>query len=384
MTVKKNLSILSLNMAFGGAQRVISILLPHLVKDYNVSLVLFKEIIDFDIPDTVDVEILFPENKQKNTFITKIKETLSASKKYNSFIRKNDIDISMAFLALPNIVNGIVGNKNKGLRTVISERCFPSLMYKANKSSQFVSNYVIPKYYNKNDALFSNSININEDLKQNFNVKIPMSVIYNPIGIDDNNRILPEFIKDKATLNFISVGSIYQAKNQKMIVSAMSHLNKENYHYTQAGAGVLEDDLKSYTKDLGLNKQTTFLGNITNVKDYLLQNDCFVLSSNTEGFPNVVLEALASGLPVISTNCKTGPLELLNDNEPVTIKNGDFVKCKYGLLVNVNDDKGLAKALQYFRDNVEARQHYCKVGFERAKQNDIPNIYIQVKNLLNG
>lgn len=371
-------------MAFGGAQRVISIFLPHLVKDYNVSLVLFKELIDFEIPDGVHVEILFPENNLKNTFFTKIKETLQASKKYNMFVRENNIDISMAFLALPNIVNGIVGKKNKELRTVISERCFPSLMYKANKSSQFIANFVIPKYYNQNDALFSNSININEDLKQNFKVEIPMSVIYNPIGIDENKRILPESIEEKPILNFISVGSIYQAKNQKMIVSAMSHLKKVNYHYTQAGAGVLENDLKSYTNNLGLNEQTTFLGNVTNVKDYLLKNDCFVLSSNTEGFPNVVLEALASGLPVISTNCKTGPLELLNGNEPVEIKDGDFVKCKYGLMVNVDDDIGLAKALEYFKDNTEARQHYSEVGFERAKQNDIPNIYVQVKHLLNG
>lgn len=371
-------------MAFGGAQRVISILLPHLVKDYNVSLVLFKEIIDFDLPDGIHVEILFPENNQKNTFFTKIKETLSASNKYNKFIRENDINISLAFLALPNIVNGIVGNKNKGLRTVISERCFPSLMYKVNKSSQFISNFVIPKYYNKNDALFSNSININKDLEDNFNVKIPMSVIYNPIGIDKQRRLSPDSIKDKQRLNFISVGSIYEAKNQPMIVRALSHLKKGEYHYTQAGAGAREKDLKELTGKLRLTDQTTFLGNITNVKDFLLKSDCFVLSSNTEGFPNVVLEALSVGLPVISTNCMTGPLELLNDNEPVDIKDGDFAKCKYGLLVNVNDDKGLAKALLYFKTNTEARQHYCKVGFERAKQNDIPNIYVLVKNLLNG
>lgn len=384
MVKKKNLSILTLNLGFGGAQRVISLLLKYLVKDYNVSLVLFYDKIEFEIPEGVHVEILLPEDNKQNSFFRKIKETLLVSRKYNKYIRSKNIDISMAFLALPNIINGIVAKKNKNLRTVISERCFPSIMYKANRSSQFLADYVMPIYYNKNDALFSNSININIDLKENFKVNIPMSVIYNPIAVDENKRILPESITFKNVLNFINVGSIYEAKNQPMIINAMNLLNKGDYHYTQAGEGSMEEEVKAYTNELGLSDYTTYLGNISNVKDYLLKNDCFVLSSNTEGFPNVVLEALASGLPVISTNCMTGPLELLNDNEPVDIKAGEFVKAKYGLLVNVDDAQGLAKALTYFKENPEVRQKYCKAGFERAKQNQMPNIYKQVKELLNA
>jgi glycosyltransferase involved in cell wall biosynthesis len=382
MVQKKNLSILSLNMCFGGAQRVISLLLIHLIKDYNVSLVLFYDHVDFEIPKEVNIKVLFPKDNNKNTFYRKIKETLLVSRKYNKFIKNNNIDISMAFLALPNIINGIVAKKNTKLRTVISERCFPSLMYRANKSSQFLANYVIPIFYNKNDALFSNSININEDLKKNFNIKIPMSVIYNPIIIDENKRILTDSIKSKKILNFINVGSIYEAKNQSMILNALALLNKSEYHYTQAGSGAMEEEIKTYTKKLGLNNNTTFLGNISNVKDYLLNNDCFVLSSKTEGFPNVVLEALATGLPVISTNCMTGPLELLNDNESIDIRQGDFTKAKYGLLVNVDDAEGLAKALEYFKDNPEERKRYSELGFKRAKQNLMPIIYDQVKKLL--
>lgn len=384
MKTKKNLSILSLTLSYGGAERVISLLLKHLVNDYNVTLVLFHDIRDFDIPEEVEVKVLFSGGVENIGVFLKLKEALLAAKKYSSFIKKNKIDISMSFLALPNIVNGIVRKKNKNLRTVISERCFPSKMYKAHKSSELISKYVIPKYYSKNDALFSNSIYINKDLEENFNVKIPMSVIYNPIVIDENLKILPITIEPKAVLNFICVGAVYEAKNQPMIVKAMSHLNKGDYHYTQAGAGALENELKVYTNKLGLKDNVTFLGNITNVKENLLKNDCFVLSSNTEGFPNVVLEALASGLPVISTNCMSGPLELLNDNDPVKIEYGDFAKCKYGILINVNDDKGLAKALTYLKENHEVRQHYSKVGFERAKQNNLLNIYNQVKELLNG
>lgn len=382
--MKKNLSILSLNMYYGGAQRVISLLLKHLVKDYNVSLVLFYEHINFEIPDEVQIEVLFPIDNNKNTFFRKLKDTIVVSKKYNAFIKKNNIQISMSFLALPNIVNGIVRSKNKELRTVISERCFPSLMYKANRSSQFISKYVIPKYYNKNDVLFSNSVNINNDLKENFKVNIPMSVVYNPININTNQRILPKNITDPKTLRLINVGSVYEAKNQKMIVEAMAILPKGSFCYTQAGAGVLENEVKAMAASNDLTEFITFLGNTTAVKENLLKNDCFVLSSKTEGFPNVVLEALACGLPVISTNCLTGPLELLNDNEPVEIPIGGFVQAKYGLLVNVDDAKGLAVALEFYKQNPEIRKKYCELGFNRAKEFVLPTIYNQVKELLEG
>ena len=106
------------------------------------------------------------------------------------------------------------------------------------------------------------------------------------------------------------------------------------------------------------------------------------MSSDTEGFPNVLLEALSVGLPVISTNCLSGPLEMLNDNEPVRIADGEFYKAKYGLLVNVNDALGMSKAIQYYLEHPEKRQAYSKLAFERAKMYSMPEIYNQVKDLL--
>lgn len=381
---KKNLSILTISLASGGAERVISLLLKYLVEDYNVTLVLFYNHIHYKIPDDVTIEVLSPNSKSVNSTSRKIKDLFSISKKYNSLIRERKIDISMAFLALPNIINGIMAMRNKNLRTIISERCFPSIMYKENKSSQLIAKYAFPLFYSKNDHLFSNSIYINKDLKENFSVKMPMSVIYNPIDIDETNRKQPNDIQPKNTLSIINVGSIYEPKNQKMILNALSILDKDSFQFIHAGTGVMEKEIKKYCTSLNLDDNVTFLGKISNVKEQLIKCDCFVLSSKTEGFPNVVLEAMAAGLPVISTNCMSGPLELLNDNIPVNINEGEFVEAKYGLLINVDDEKALAKALEFFRVNHQVRQKYCEIGFERAKQNQLPNIYDKVKTLLNA
>ena len=121
-----------------------------------------------------------------------------------------------------------------------------------------------------------------------------------------------------------------------------------------------------------------------NVKEYLLNSDCFVLASNTEGFPNVLLEAMAVGLPVISTNCLSGPLEILNDNEPITIAKGEFYLAKYGILINVDDDIALSKAILFLRNNEDQRKTYCDLGFQKAQNFSLPKIYDQVKHLINN
>tara|TARA_R110002050_G_scaffold288208_7_gene439947 strand:+ start:2609 stop:3763 length:1155 start_codon:yes stop_codon:yes gene_type:complete len=384
MKSKKNLSVLSIDYGAGGAERVTSLLLKHLVNDYNVTLVLFYEYIDYEIPEGVELVVLSKSLCRDNNIYRKGKDTLFNIWKYNRLIKKRNIDISLAFLALPNIINGIMAMLNKNLKTVISERCFPSIMYRTNGSSLFLAKYMFPYFYPKNDFLFSNSVYINKDLKESFNVKMPMSVIYNPITVDENIRKIPNTIVAKETLSFINVGSIYKAKNQLMIINTLPLLDKNHFHFVQAGVGTMEEEVKDYVKESGLENQVTFLGLIKNVKEELIKHDCFVLSSKTEGFPNVVLEAMSVGLPVISTNCMSGPLELLNDNEPIDIKEGEYVTCKYGILINVDDTNALAKALTYLRDNPEVRQKYSELGFERAKQNDLPSIYNKVKELLEG
>ena len=69
---------------------------------------------------------------------------------------------------------------------------------------------------------------------------------------------------------------------------------------------------------------------------------------------------MSVGLPVISSNCMSGPLELLNENELVSIESGGFFEAKYGILVNVNDIKGLSKAIQFLESNKSVRQDYSK------------------------
>ena len=91
---------------------------------------------------------------------------------------------------------------------------------------------------------------------------------------------------------------------------------------------------------------------------------------------------MSVGLPVIATNCMTGPLELLNDDKPIDIEWGSFSKAKFGLMVNPNDVDGLVNAITYFKEQENERIKFSKLGFERAKAYDISEISTQVKKLI--
>lgn len=379
MPSNPKLCISTIDFGSGGTERVISTLLPELVNDFEVTLVLYYNQIHYPIHKDVKLVILIPDRKGSTSTFSKLKDFVVLLFKYKSFVKRNHIDISLTLLPEPNIVNSVIAMTNKKVKTIISERCYPSITY--SKLSLKIAKIVFPFFYNKNYKLFSNSVHINEDLKDNFGVTLPMSVIYNPVEMDFSHT---KSNSEIASIPFkiINVGSMVWRKNQKLIIDALHLLDKNDYHLTYLGVGHLLDDLKQQAIKYELENNITYKGSVKNVKDYLAESDCFVLSSTTEGFPNVLIEALSVGLPSISTNCLSGPLELLNDNEPVVIENGDFYLAKYGILVNVDDSEGLANAIKYFKEHPEERKRYSQLGLQRAKDFDLKTIYAQVKELL--
>ena len=376
---KKNISILSISLASGGAEKVISLLLKELRHDYNVTLVLFHKVFHFSVPEGIEI-FAMSENLPNRPFYKKIFDSILFIIKYYRFVKKNNVEISISFLAFPNLINGIVATFNKNVKTIISERGFPSDNV-TSRLSLYISKLFYPIFYNKCDKLFSNSVYINNDLKDNFGVKIPMEVIYNPIELPIKT-IKPEQLNiETKKLKLITAGTINKRKNQIMIIRAISESNLE-YNFSILGDGDLKEYLKQAIIQRKLNDQIALKGKVKNVNEFLLNNQCFVLSSFTEGFPNALIEAMAIGLPCVSTNCLSGPLELLNENDPIQINDGDFYIGKYGLLVNNDDHIGLSKALDFYHNNPSERERFSSLGMKRAKAYELKTIYNQFKQFI--
>ncbi|NNF75996.1 MAG: glycosyltransferase [Flavobacteriaceae bacterium] len=380
---RKHIAIMAISMNIGGTERVISLLLPKLVKDYRVSLVLLSEEIAFDIPSEVNIHVLGSSEKVLTTSpLQKIWFTLGYFRKYYRLVKRERFDVSLSFLALPNFINSAVANlfRNPKIRTIISERCYPSQMYARSRFSMIIARIFYPLLYNRNDMLFSNSVYINNDLKNRFGVKIPMAVVYNPVKLKPLEKELSA-TENRKIFNVINVGSHVFVKNQMMILKAINRLD-DTYVLTLLGDGNLTDSMTDFAIDTGISKRLNMRGRVGNVENYLSESDCFVLSSRTEGFPNVILEAMANGVPVISTNCMSGPLEILNDNQPVQIEKGGFVLARYGVLVNVDDDDGLAQALEFLKSHPDKRLEYINLGLQKAQEFDLTVIYKKFKDLI--
>lgn len=132
----------------------------------------------------------------------------------------------------------------------------------------------------------------------------------------------------------LAVGSFKSPKNFPLLLQAFAHLPQSlNAKLTILGEGPLRPELEALTRELGVEDRVALPGFALDPSCWYRSADLFVLSSSWEGFGNVIVEALECGVPVVSTDCPSGPAEILDNG-------------RYGRLVPVGDDTALASAMQ--------------------------------------
>ena len=117
-----------------------------------------------------------------------------------------------------------------------------------------------------------------------------------------------------------------------MLLSAFSLVRPDNLHLVVLGDGPERDDLLSRARRLRISDRVRFPGAVSDVSRWYRHAECFVLSSRNEGWPNVLVEAMAAGCPVVSFRCDYGPTEIVQDGTS-------------GLLIAPGDVDALAHAI---------------------------------------
>lgn len=180
-----------------------------------------------------------------------------------------------------------------------------------------------------------------------------MEVIYNPVHfpatIRSDSRI--ETLWGSRAPRVITVGSLKAAKNHALLIRAFAQSESQTAGLMIVGEGPLRADLEHLTSQLGIADRVIFAGFSIDPWPYLASADLFVLSSEREGFPVAVVEAMLAGLPVVSTDCISGPGEILEGG-------------RYGRLVPCGNAVALAGAI----DAALVGPHDCDAGRTKVRQ----------------
>lgn len=330
------------SMQRGGAQRVMSVL-SECLSDRGIYTILVNDI----IPEEGKVEYSI-DSRVRRVFLDKNRKpgknkNLARVIGLRRLVKEENPDVVLSFMGPPNY-RMLLATIGMQCRKVVSVRNDPYKEY-GTGLKKWMARFI---FRFADGCVFQT-----EQASQYFPVTVQKKgrIILNPVD--------PTFFNttwngdDKAIL---SVGRLYPQKNHALLLKAFAQIHKKypEYKLKICGKGSEENSLKQLAMELKIEAFVSFMGEVGNVKDELKQSSCFVLSSDYEGLPNALMEAMAVGMPVISTDCPCGgPRMLIKNNEN-------------GLLVPCNDVDRLRQALFEIIENEEKRKIFGKCAKEAA------------------
>ena len=183
------------------------------------------------------------------------------------------------------------------------------------------------------------------------------TVIPNAVGNKDAYEL---HWKTNDSMTFAAIGRLVRGKDYPTLIEAFYRFKKchKEYKLKIYGDGSLKSEILNLIKDKDLSKSVIILESRPDVLKEIVSAECYILSSEREGMPNTLLEAMGMGMPCIATDCEYGPAEL--------IQNGIN-----GLLVKVGDAQKLCEAMSYIADN---KGKASKLGEEAGKILETHNI----------
>lgn len=335
------------NFGAGGAERVLSIILKHLNrKRFIMVCIVYDDTRVYDVPD--DVKIYFLDAPGTRKLSGKMLNALKRIFGIRKIIKGENPDVVFSFISTVNILVVLAwllaGKEIRDSKKLyISVRTYPSLTLKGRLF--WITRMLIRMLYPMAHGIIANAEAMKNDLIDNFGLpEEKIKVVYNPLDIDRIRHFAGEkgvglkwFSDDiPIVINVGSVDKYYQKGHDFLLRSFRRVQEKMNCRLVIVGSGSEEKMLKlvKIAKGLGIAESVGFLGYQSNPFKFISKSSVFVLSSRWEGFPNALLEAMACGVPVISTRCPSGPEEIIEDRVN-------------GLLVAVDDEKQLAEAIMH-------------------------------------
>ncbi|WP_316839646.1 glycosyltransferase [Pedobacter gandavensis] len=300
------------SLASGGSERVFWNLAQGFDKHkYEVTIVILDASVNCFSMDLDEVKFIDLKTKKASRSFFSLYSVLKREQPYAVFSTTDHINILVSlvgrFLKIPVLVaraSNIPHEQRlyEGFKYRFYEH-FAGISYKGYK-------YIVCQSEEMKQSLV-NTYGVNPD---------QITVIGNPVLQTPKVKALR---KRSKVYKLLVVARFALEKGLDRLIGILASL-PENYHLSLVGIGALKDEIIQKVKELGLTSRVEFLGQISNIQEVMLHHDLMVLSSYTEGFPNVVLEALNVGLPVVTFKVSGIPGLIVNGFNGYVVEQDDF------------------------------------------------------------
>lgn len=348
------------DLSGGGAEKALVLLADYLVtkNNYGVTIVKLQSGEDaYQVNEKVEV-LTLPSGPWCRGIMRLLLLPVQA-RQIAGIVRRKQPDWVHSLLPRANIATMMAATVFPAIPAFIAEQNSTADSYPDHGLVSRWMRLLIRRYYPRANHVFPSSEGVLQGL-------IPFgidpqhtTIFYNSVNLEEIDRSGAEptdvaFPADSFT--FITIGRLVPQKDHATLLQAFKkvHSVDPKCRLLILGEGPLRSETEKTITSLGLADKVQLLGWRSNPFALLAGSDCFVLSSIFEGFGNVIIEAMASGLPVVATDCPSGPREILQDGEA-------------GILVPVRDPDQLAGAMRKMMEDEELRNRLKAASRLRAK-----------------
>lgn len=325
------------SLSSGGAERVMSIMANYWAqKGQNVTLITLDSTqTDFYKIDSNVKRISLGLMGKSSNLWEALKSNQLRLKRLREAIVGSNADVVISFVDKMNVLT-LLASLGLRIPVIVSERTDPTqhlIGWFWNGLRKFV--------YPSASTVVVQSQKVYEWANQSFRL-VPVKIIPNPTRIPSFERKEINFDNE---YTIVAMGRLSHEKGFDLLLRAFAKTKERQFGWRLVilGEGSERNLLERLAKELGIDSQVNFYGRVEDPSPILLSADLFIMSSRYEGFPNALLEAMACGLPVISTDCPSGPREIIRDGID-------------GLLVPSEDMEALALAMERLMSNETERK----------------------------
>lgn len=386
-------AVLINTLKHGGAEKVVLNIVRHLqLYDPEFKFIVLTK--SSDEYNTKDTEIFYlSENKNLNKgySIFKTLAFLLLIIRLRKYVKRNKIKLIQSHLFLASLINVIVKILGGGHKVQIVNHSLVSFESKGGVGG-WLKLKLLRFAYIRADLLISISKKMKYDIDENLlrNRKIKHIIIGNPHDVENIKQLADETIDDfhfeQDVKYIITVTRLNKRKRVDVLINTLKIIDsqRKDIELIILGNGNEHQNLIQLSVNLGIEKKVHFLGFRDNPYKYIARSDFYVLSSDSEGLPNVLIEAMICKTIVISTDCPSGPREILAPKSDFRIQLHDEIEyADNGILVPINNPLQLSKAILSVSNNSDYSNMAINNAFSYAHKFDLNKIIAKYQMILN-